>query len=585
MSLEDILAWWKSVTSTVTRVLSPGQLLSLFVTFLGVVGVIIGAAYWISSPAYRVLFSDMDVESAGAIVDDLRADEIPYRLAPGGRTVRVPADRIDELRLAFASDGRLPASGRIGFEIFDRTAFGATEFLEQVNFRRALEGEIARTIVTLSDVANARVHIAMSREPVFGSREESAKASVVLTLRSSTLRQETARGIANLVSASVEGLEPDAVVIVDGLGRSLNAPGSADGLGAASYDERRRQLEEDLTVRVMSLVEPVAGPGRVRANVSVSLVSALAEETREVWDPDGVVVRSRQLSEESEGPSSISGGVAGAASNLPVAEVGEDALEGEEGEEIEDPAAATSVPASAPGVERNSEVTNYEISKSVSRMTQPGGDIARLSVAVILDDKLVYQALVPAEEGAGEEAAAGEEAEPAEEDDPAVNELEPQTEQWPPEDIEKIRALVAASVGFDPARGDQLTIENIAFETVQADEPVALPFWQQYGPQVMEALRIIGILVVVVLGLLFGVRPLVKRVTTAVPAGGRRVSEVPAASGIELQRRFEAQLAAGESDERKGRLDALSNRMTKLSQDDPQNAALLVRAWLDEDIN
>src|SRR5262245_21039906 len=193
-----------------------------------VVGIMAGSTYWIQRPNYALLFADMDPESANDVITRLKAAKVDYQLDEGGRSVRVPASKIDELRLEFASGG-LPASGRIGFEIFDRTAFGATEFLEQVNYRRALEGEIARTIATLGEVSSARVHIAMSRTSLFASKEQPAKASVVLKLRGNRPpATATVQGIANLVASSVEGLRPEAVVILDSFGRPLARPQGSD---------------------------------------------------------------------------------------------------------------------------------------------------------------------------------------------------------------------------------------------------------------------------------------------------------------------------------------------------------------------
>ena len=231
MNPERLISWFKNFGGAVTQSLTPTQLLSLLLTFAAVVGLTVGAAYWMSAPTYRVLFSDMDPESAATVVEQLRTREVRFQLDPGGRTVRVPATEVDQLRLEFAGEG-MPSSGRIGFEIFDRTAFGATEFLEQVNFRRALEGEIARTITTLTEVGGARVHISMERKAVFGRTETPAKASVVLKLRNSgPLSAESVKGISNLVSAAVEGLQPEAVVIVDSYGRALNAANAeADGV-------------------------------------------------------------------------------------------------------------------------------------------------------------------------------------------------------------------------------------------------------------------------------------------------------------------------------------------------------------------
>ena len=193
--------------------------------FVGVVGIVVGSAYWVNAPTYTLLYADLDPESASAVVTKLKAANTPYLLEQGGRTVLVPASRVDELRLDLASQG-LPTSGRIGFEIFDRTSFGTTEFLEHVNYRRALEGELARTIGTIGEVASARVHIALAKESLFAGAAEQSKASVVLKLRNNRpLAPSTIAGIAGLVAASVESLRPESVVIVDTFGRPLSRTG------------------------------------------------------------------------------------------------------------------------------------------------------------------------------------------------------------------------------------------------------------------------------------------------------------------------------------------------------------------------
>src|SRR5262245_3771673 len=205
----------------------------------------------------------MDAESAQQIVTKLKAQNVPYKLDDGGRGIRVPQSRVDELRLELSA-ANLPASGRIGFEIFDRTQFGATQFLEQVNYRRALEGEIARTIATITEVSSARVHIAMGKDSLFGESRP-AKASVVLKLKGSRPPSaSTINGITNLVAASVEGLRPEAVVILDSYGRPLARPteDDSDPLGAAQL-ERQQRLERDLSTRVIALLEPVVGAERV----------------------------------------------------------------------------------------------------------------------------------------------------------------------------------------------------------------------------------------------------------------------------------------------------------------------------------
>src|SRR5918993_4365604 len=242
MDPQQLLARLRTLTSS----FSGGQLAMLATSFVLVVGIVAGSAWYLNAPTYALLFSDMDPETAGQIVTRLKTLKVQYQLDAGGRAVRVPADRVDELRLELTAQG-MPESGRVGFEIFDRTAFGATQFLEQVNYRRALEGEIARTIATIAEVANARVHIAMGKDSLFGEPRP-AKASVVLKLRGSRPPSAaTINGITNLVAASVASLRPEAVVILDSYGRPLARPqdGEHDPMGTAQM-ERQQRLEREL---------------------------------------------------------------------------------------------------------------------------------------------------------------------------------------------------------------------------------------------------------------------------------------------------------------------------------------------------
>jgi len=200
MDVQAFLTRLRGLAGTMSR----AQLVSLGISFVLVVAIIGGSALWLNTPTYTLLFADMDQETAAQMVSRLKQLKVDYKLDDGGRAIRVASSRVDELRLELTSQG-LPSSGRIGFEIFDRTTFGTTEFVEQVNFRRALEGEIARTISTLSSVSSARVHIAPGKDPLFGEKQP-ATASVVLKLKDARgLSASTAAGIANLVAASVEG--------------------------------------------------------------------------------------------------------------------------------------------------------------------------------------------------------------------------------------------------------------------------------------------------------------------------------------------------------------------------------------------
>jgi flagellar M-ring protein FliF len=510
------------------------------------------------------------------VLTKLRDEDIPYQLGAGGRTVSVPDERIDELRLELASGG-LPSAGRIGFEIFDRPAFGTTEFLEHVNYRRALEGELARTIGTLSEVASARVHIAMARESLFLDQEQPAKASVVLRLRGNgPLPGSTAKAIANLVAGSVESLRPEAVVILDTFGRPLTRSPETEELagGSQTQMDRQRQIERDLSMQVVSLLEPVVGAGRVRVNVAAHLETHVVEETEEIFDPN-TVVRSRQTSMETLAAARSAAGVAGARANQPpalsTAATNVPATDGASPEAtlVQTAAGAgaglpgsAAVIAGAPAPGRTSETTNYEIGRLTRHTVSPQGSLARLSVAVILDDERVTST--------GEDGTT------------AVS-----TRPWEQEGIQRIQALVAAAVGLDPSRGDQLTVENITFEPLQSEPELApTPVTQQVLDGVKQqwpaALRGLGILAIAMFALFGVLRPVARRVMgmpapPALPAGAGTSARLPTIKEMEGQ--LDADLDAAGS----GRLPVLTKRVAKLANEEPEQLARIVRGWIAEE--
>jgi flagellar M-ring protein FliF len=540
-----------------------GQRASLVGAFVLVVTLVSGSAYLVNRQDYVPLFTDLDAESAGDIVERLKAGKVPYELGAGGRTVRVPENRADELRLEFSANG-LPSSGRVGFEIFDKVTFGATEFVEQVNFRRALEGEIARTISTLSEVSSARVHIAVAKTSLFETREQPAKASVFLKLKGNRpLAPSTAKGICTLVASSVEGLSPESVAILDSYGRSLARPGEEpDGALTGPPIERQLSVERDLTTKLVSLLEPVAGPGSVRVNVAVRLNAATEEQTEERWDPNAAVIRSRQTTSDSTPLAGTTGGIAGARANMP------------------DAAAATGQPPDVPKpaspaevrlAGRSAETTNYEISHTKRHTIRPHGEIARMSVAVILDDQMVVS---------------------TGKDGKVTRTYKPREQ----EELQKIQGIVASAVGVDTGRGDQLTVENVSFDErlLFQDEPKPT-FWEAQKPQLTELGRIGGIVLLGLMAFFMFVRPVVRRALAASPSNGPGVAAeaAPALPGpteraktvADLEGAIEAELEAAElavSDDRK-RIPVLSKRLAGMTQKEPEQAARLIRAWLQED--
>ncbi len=561
--------------------LSPMQLASLGGVLLAVTGVVLGSAYTLTRPDYTLLYTDLDATSATAVVERLKAADVPYELVDSGRTIRVASDRADEMRLTLAAEG-VPESGRIGFEVFDRTQFGTTEFLEQVNFRRALEGELARTIATIGDVASARVHIALAKKSVFSGQTEEAKASVVLKLKSGrSLSEGTVRGIAGLMAGSVESLRPEQVTIVDTAGRSLLRTSDGAAATALASAERESQVARDMEAQLVSLLETIVGPGRVRVSVAAQVSTASQEETHESFDPE-TVVRSRQMSSEPLREGRTAGGVAGTRANLP-----------EPGATPPDGGDLASAETAAPNA-RVQETTNYEVGKRIVRRIEPSGQVSRLSVAVLVDNTVTT--------GTGADGATTTASTPR---DAA--------------ELEQINRLVAAAIGLDPDRGDRLTVENVAFDVPPQEAPVVAPdvmsrvgetAGRLWRPVVMPLL----VVLVVALAFLTVFRPLVRGllaraaepsplavalgpgVATAGAGGGSSgTSPAPPMSVVgvqmpdgvpsiaELQSQFEAQLdrdlvAQGMTPER--RVPILTKKIARRADADPAQVASAMRGWL-----
>lgn len=402
------------------------------------------------------------------------------------------------------------------------------------------------TVATLSEVSSARVHIAMGREVLFGEPRPST-ASVVLKLRDGRpLSPSAVNGITNLVAASVEGLKPESVVILDSFGRPLARPRRDDGdpMGAAQV-ERQQGLEREMAARVTALLEPVVGGDRVRVNVALALNPQSHEETQETWDPN-TVIRSRQVSADTSTAGTVAATVAGTRSNLPPTPA-------------EPPPAPSAVPA-GPNSTRNTETTNFEISRTTRRTVQPPGDVARLSVAVILDDDHVMK---------------------TENGKQSLTRV-PRSR----EELQKIQGLVAAAVGLNMERGDQLTVENVSFEEQVAEEIEAPSVLLRYAPQIQDGARIGAVLLVAVLTLLFVVRPLMRRLAP-VASTSLSISQPSMQrpkTVAEMENEIEAQLdAAVTGTATPGRrLPVLTRRVAAQSQQEPENVAKLLRSWMTE---
>jgi len=295
---------------------------------------------WLRKPSYAVLFSDLDITSAGEVAQELEKMGEQYKVTRGGSTILVPAERVAELRINLASSGAI-SSGTVGYEIFDKNDIGVTDFVQKLNFKRALEGELSRTISSLSSVEKARVHIVFPKESIFKGGGHGATASVVVSLRRGlSLSQSQIRGIANLVSYSVENLKPENVTIIDQNGNLLSSPSGDDSPGLSNSQlDLKKKLENYLAGKAEEMLSRVLGPGKAIVRVNAELDFRSIEVTKETFDPN-TVVRSEQTSEESN---------------------------------------------TQDGSRSENTITNYDINRTVERIVGGGGGIKSLSVAVFVD--------------------------------------------------------------------------------------------------------------------------------------------------------------------------------------------------------
>lgn len=493
---------------------------------------LIAVGLWTQQPEMQILFANLAPDDAGGIVEKLKELKIPYEVGAGGASILVPGAQVYDLRLQLAAQG-LPHGSGIGYEIFDRTNIGQSEFVQKLNYRRAQQGELARTIAQMPEVQRARVHLAVPERRLFATSQERPRAAVVLSLkRENGLTKTQVQGIVHLVANSVEGLKAEDVTVVDGHGRLLSES-SGEGVAHLSSTqlEYQRNLEKDVETRITSMLERMVGGNKAVVRVSSVLDFRQIEHTEEKYDPNGQVVRSEQKNQErANGVNGISGGVPGVASNVP------------EGESPEPPQTSTQ------NSQTKNETVNYEISRTVSRIIEPVGTIKKMSVAVLVDG--TYEAPAPAE---GQPAA------------------KPKYTARTEDEMKKIVEIVKKAMGFSQERGDEVQVENVSFgfegeegpgATAQSDNTFAA-----WGPSIRYGVGAVMFLLV----LLFVVRPLVGTLTAPPAVQAQAIGgPVPAA-------------AAGLAYD-PGGLEALTGPQTAqiadMARSNPQSAATVVKKWL-----
>jgi flagellar M-ring protein FliF len=539
------------------------QCLSIVIAAGAVVAVLVAFSRWNQERDFRPLYSALSPEDAGAVVAKVRESGSEFRLSENGTVVLVPSAKVAELRLQLAAAG-IPKSGRIGFELFDKTNFGASDFAEQVNYHRALEGELERSVMSLAEVEQARVHITFPKESIFLESHQPAKASVLVKLRAGAqLSAQNVASICQLTASAVEGLVPEAVSVVDMRGNLLNKARQAlspdDPEPSEAAIDYRQKIERDLLAKINTTLEPLLGADKFRATASVECDFTSAEQSDESYDPSKSVMVTSQKTEDISGGTTATG-VPGTASNLP---------------------RPTSRPGGASNaVSRRTENITYQSSHSVRHMRLPQGSVKKMSVALLVDSDVRT-------EGAGPK---------------AKRIVEPPSA----DKLKVIHDLVAGVIGFSAERGDQLIVETMPFEATLNPEPVSPaskpappppPPWYEQALKNKFVLVGAGVAVAMLLTLLVAVFKLLRR---SPMESVEMAPQLAAATGETLNKRIENQLAEQAAVRQKQETDALNalkappvtkkaevltKHIGEQAKKDSTSMAHVLRSWMSEGKN
>lgn len=515
------------------------QKFGLVFAFGAMIALVAGMWMWGSTPDYRVLFSNLSDRDGGAIIQSLQQMNIPYKFAEGGGALLVPANQVHEVRLRLASQG-LPKGGTVGFELMENQKFGTSQFLEHVNYQRALEGELARSVQTLAAVQAARVHLAIPKQSVFVKEQEKPSASVVLSLYPGRyLNDGQVNAIVHLISSSVADMPPKNVTVVDQDGNLLSSPSDKNSLPLdATQIKYVQSIEDNYRHRIEAILAPLVGRNNVHAQVTADVDFTQTERTDETYKPNQppnkAAMRSQQTEVTTERNTAKSSGVPGALSNQPPVPATAP---------LTSPSNGTSSSSNnASSSSHRETTTNFEVDRSISYTKLPVGSIRRLSVAVLVNNrnvvgkngKVTSQPLTAAEK-------------------------------------DQITALVKETIGFDQKRGDTLSVQNSAFNQIK-EVITPVPLWKQ--PEMIElAKEILKYTAIVGIGLflLFGIiRPSFNNLTRAVEEGEEINAEsegAAASQGITAPTQpssFENSLTAAK----------------QLAQQDPKVVASVVKEWV-----
>jgi flagellar M-ring protein FliF len=514
------------------------QKMSLMVGLATAAAIVVGAWLWSQTPDYRVLFANMSDRDGGATLAALTQMNVPYKFSEGGGAILVPADKVHDTRLRLASQG-LPKGGTVGFELVDNQKFGATQFQEQINYQRGLEGELARSIQSLSAVAGARVHIAIPKPSVFVRDQQLPSASVLVSLHpGKALDRAQVQGIVHLVASSVPELAVDRVDVLDQSGELLSrrrtAADAAIDPNALNYV---RQIELATNQRIVEILEPIVGRGNVRvqvtADVDFNRTEAVAESYKPNGDPKAAALRNQQTRESTSGAGAGAQGVPGALSNQPPANATASPDKGG--------AAAASASTAGPTSASKESSANFEVDRTIEHRMAATGTIRRLTAAVVVNHRRVVD-----KDGKATATPIGA-----------------------PE-MEQIQALVREAMGFKKERGDSLNVVNAPFTEPESVPVVEVPMWKQ--PDNIALAKDVGrytLFALLIAYLVFGVLK---------PALRRASEQAPAAMALPSSSDLPALPAAGTPDNE----DPLA-KARRIAREDPKIVANVVKAWVSND--
>ena len=521
-----------------------------------VIAVLASLLMWANQISYRVLFSGLNDQDGGAIVEALTQMKVPYQFNTAGTSILVPSDKVYDTRLALASQG-LPKGSVSGFEAMDSQKLGITQFQEQVNYQRALEGELVRSIQSISVVQSARVHLAIPKPSIFIREKQTPSASIVLNLFGSrTLSEPQINGIVHLVASSLPNLNPEEVSIVDQTGRLLTGKAQLESGLNPTQLAYTNQIEQTLSSRIVNILSPVFGDNNIRATVTANMDYSMSERTDEIYKPNGdntqATIRSQQISESSDGTGTNPQGIPGVMTNTPPGEAAANIGQNPQGALTNRDNAAQAQNNSS---SRKDSTVNYEVDKSVQYTKSQVGKIERLSAAVVVNFK-------------------------------TITDPKGEARQVPltPEEITQLDTLVKQAIGFNEQRGDVVNVVNQVFTKIEEE---SIPIWALQDT--MDLIKSLGMPIAIALIaaiLVFGIfRPMIKPVEQQLLEDGPEILKGQRTPLLTNQTGVENDMELLEQLRREGTLPGINHqekleKLRHLVKEHPQMVAGVIKKWI-----